>query len=71
MWDEENWKWVREPAVTYVFKGSRYWVVEDMTVVDGPRPISEWGFPSRIDAAFVWGKNGKTYVFKGEFIFFL
>ena len=35
---------------------------------DSPRHISDLGLPanlSEVDAAFVWGKNGKTYIFRG------
>lgn len=44
--------------------------------MDGyPRPLSEWGMKTkngvlvdRVDAAFIWAHNGKTYLFSsGEF----
>ncbi|KAK2876886.1 hypothetical protein Q8A67_020982 [Cirrhinus molitorella] len=55
------------------FIGSQYWVFKD-TMVDSryPRPLSDWGMIShdgsevkRVDAAFVWAHNGKTYIFSG------
>lgn len=37
-----------------------------------PRPLSEWGMRSRsgalvekVEAAFIWAHNGKTYLFSG------
>ncbi|CAL4067849.1 unnamed protein product [Meganyctiphanes norvegica] len=53
---------------TYVFKGSKYWKLNNDGVHDGyPKSIStNWdGLPSNIDAAFTWS-NGKTYFFKGS-----
>ncbi|XP_040923179.1 matrix metalloproteinase-17 isoform X2 [Toxotes jaculatrix] len=58
------------------FIGSQYWVFKDTEVMKGyPRPLSEWGMRTkrgklvdRVDAAFIWAHNGKTYVFsEGEF----
>lgn len=52
----------------YVFKGSKYWKLEDNAIAPGyPRSISkDWaGLPDNIDAAFTW-TNGKTYFFKGS-----
>ena len=47
----------------------QYWVYDGYNFVEGsPRHISELGLPdnlSEVDAAFVWGKNGKTYIFRG------
>lgn len=51
---------------TFVFKGDKYWKLEDEGVAAGyPKLISKsWpGLPSNLDAAFTY-KNGKTYFFK-------
>ena len=53
--------------------GSQYWVFKDTVAMSGyPRPLSEWGMRSkrgmlvdRVDAAFIWAHNGKTYLFSG------
>lgn len=55
------------------FIGSQYWVFKDTAVSSGyPRPLSDWGLIShdgkdvkRVEAAFVWAHNGKTYIFSG------
>ncbi|XP_035998458.1 matrix metalloproteinase-17-like [Fundulus heteroclitus] len=55
------------------FIGSQYWVFKDTIAMSGyPRPLSDWNMrtPSgtkvdRVDAAFVWAHNGKTYLFSG------
>ncbi|RXN12067.1 matrix metallo ase-25-like protein [Labeo rohita] len=55
------------------FIGSQYWVFKDTAAVSGyPRPLSDWGLVShdgsdvkRVDAAFIWAHNGKTYIFSG------
>ncbi|XP_008281497.1 matrix metalloproteinase-17 [Stegastes partitus] len=58
------------------FIGSEYWVFKDTEAMAGyPRPLSEWGMRrkngqlvDRVDAAFVWAHNGKTYLFsEGEY----
>lgn len=52
------------------FKGAQYWIFDGVSFVENsPRPLSDLGLPSnlpRIDAAFVWGKNDKTYFFSGD-----
>lgn len=55
------------------FIGSQYWVFKDTVVMGGyPRPLAEWGMRTRsgtlvdkVDAAFIWAHNGKTYLFSG------
>nr|XP_057918492.1 matrix metalloproteinase-17 [Doryrhamphus excisus] len=58
------------------FIGSQYWVFKDTVAMSGyPRPLSDWGMRrksgavvDRVDAAFIWAHNGKTYLFsEGEF----
>ncbi|XP_042364162.1 matrix metalloproteinase-17 isoform X2 [Plectropomus leopardus] len=58
------------------FIGPQYWVFKDTVAMSGyPRPLSEWGMRTRsgqlverVDAAFIWAHNGKTYLFSsGEF----
>lgn len=60
-------------CITSFHTGSQYWVFKDTMVVAGyPRPLSDWGLIShdgsevkRVDAAFIWAHNGKTYIFSG------
>uniref|UniRef100_A0A8C2L6W3 Matrix metallopeptidase 25b n=1 Tax=Cyprinus carpio TaxID=7962 RepID=A0A8C2L6W3_CYPCA len=55
------------------FIGSQYWVFKDTMAISGyPRPLSDWGLIShdgsevrKVDAAFIWSHNGKTYIFSG------
>ncbi|KAK7123108.1 hypothetical protein R3I94_020029 [Phoxinus phoxinus] len=55
------------------FIGSQYWVFKDTMAMAGyPRPLSDWGLIShdgkdvkRVEAAFIWAHNGKTYIFSG------
>ncbi|XP_029383232.1 matrix metalloproteinase-25 [Echeneis naucrates] len=55
------------------FIGPQYWVFKDTQAMSGyPRPLSDWGMRTertalvdRVDAAFVWAHNGKTYLFSG------
>ncbi|KAM9426637.1 matrix metalloproteinase-17 [Pholidichthys leucotaenia] len=56
------------------FIGSQYWVFKDTEAMSGyPRPLSDWGMRrksgqlvDRVDAAFIWAHNGKTYLFSGR-----
>lgn len=65
-------------AVSFVFSlppaaGSQYWVFRDNMAKEGyPRPLSDWGMRmsdgrlvDKVEAAFVWAHNGKTYLFSG------
>ena len=49
---------------------SQFWVYDGYNFVeDSPRHISDLGLPvnlSEVDAAFVWDKNGKTYIFRNS-----
>ncbi|KAG7459855.1 hypothetical protein MATL_G00215130 [Megalops atlanticus] len=55
------------------FIGDQYWVFKDTSSLPGyPRPLSDWGLRAangkaseRVEAAFVWAHNGKTYLFSG------
>lgn len=55
------------------FIGSQYWVFKDTQAMRGyPRPLSDWGMKTssgkdvdKVDAAFIWAHNGKTYLFSG------
>ncbi|XP_053722589.1 matrix metalloproteinase-17 [Synchiropus splendidus] len=58
------------------FIGSQYWVFKDTVAKSNyPRPLSDWGMKTKngmnvrkVDAAFIWAHNGKTYLFSdGEF----
>ncbi|XP_058477698.1 matrix metalloproteinase-25 [Solea solea] len=66
----------RSDSSIVFFIGSQYWVFKDTAAMSGyPRPLSEWGMirksgavVDRVDAAFIWAHNGKTYLFsRGEF----
>ncbi|KAG7492136.1 hypothetical protein MATL_G00011310 [Megalops atlanticus] len=56
------------------FIGNQYWVFKDTkSLPEYPRPLSEWGMrmrdgqeAQRVEAAFVWAHNGKTYLFSGK-----
>ncbi|XP_064459768.1 matrix metalloproteinase-2-like isoform X2 [Ornithodoros turicata] len=52
------------------FSGRRYWLLDATNPLRGyPRPLTDLGLPStlsHIDAAMVWGHNGKTYFFSGD-----
>ena len=58
----------------FLLSGSQYWVFKDTIAMDGyPRPLSDWGMITksgvpvdRVDAAFIWAHNGKTYLFSGD-----
>lgn len=53
-----------------IFNAFQYWVFDGNDFIDdSPRSISDYGFDenvTKIDAAMVWSKNGKTYLFAGE-----
>jgi matrix metalloproteinase-14 (membrane-inserted) len=49
--------------------GNQYWKFMNMEALSGyPKSIQEGfpGIPANLDAATVWGGNGKIYFFKGE-----
>jgi hypothetical protein len=51
------------------FIGNQYWVFSGNNAEQGPQPLTKLGLPPdvvRIDAAMVWGHNGKTYLFSGN-----
>ncbi|EDO41167.1 predicted protein [Nematostella vectensis] len=53
--------------ITFFFKGKLYWKYQGFKVYpDYPKRISNWGLPGKIDAAFVWGRNGRTYFIKDD-----
>jgi len=47
--------------------GQRMWVFDgNVLEAHSPRPLTDLGLPGDlpgVDAAFAWGKNGRTYVF--------
>lgn len=53
-----------------LFNGAQYWTFDGNDFIDdSPRPISDYGFDAnitKVDAAMVWSKNGRTYLFAGE-----
>ena len=63
---EEGWD---DPKCCF-YTGDKYWRFDaDKTPSLGyPKSIQEGfpGVPSNLDAAFVWGGNGKIYFFKGN-----
>ncbi|XP_077510510.1 matrix metalloproteinase-2-like isoform X2 [Amblyomma americanum] len=52
------------------FIGRKYWLFSSNHPLPGyPRPLTNLGLPaslSHVDAAMVWGHNGKTYFFSGD-----
>lgn len=50
--------------------GDEYWVYSASTLEPGyPKPLTSLGLPpsvKRVDAAFNWSKNKKTYIFAGK-----
>ncbi|XP_010749710.3 matrix metalloproteinase-25 isoform X1 [Larimichthys crocea] len=63
----------RSDSSIIFFIGPQYWIFKDTVAMSGyPRPLSEWGMRSRsgalvekVEAAFIWAHNGKTYLFSG------
>lgn len=59
----------RPDSAIIIFSGDQYWVFDGNDFVENsPRPISDYGFENvtKIDAAMVWSKNGRTYLFSGN-----
>lgn len=59
----------RLDSAIVIFSGDQYWVFNgDYFIENSPRPISDYGFDNvtKIDAAMVWSKNGRTYLFSGS-----
>ncbi|XP_071789517.1 stromelysin-3-like isoform X1 [Asterias amurensis] len=51
---------------TFLFKGARMWRFTDFVLDSGyPKKTAPRGIPQTPNAAFVWGGNGKIYIFKG------
>uniref|UniRef100_A0A1S4M2M4 Matrix metalloproteinase, putative n=1 Tax=Ixodes scapularis TaxID=6945 RepID=A0A1S4M2M4_IXOSC len=52
------------------FSGKKYWLFNGNRPLPGyPRPLTDLGLPAtltHLDAALVWGHNGKTYFFSGD-----
>lgn len=50
--------------------GKKYWLFSGNRPLPGyPRPLTDLGLPAtltHLDAALVWGHNGKTYFFSGD-----
>ncbi|XP_075220209.1 stromelysin-2-like [Lycorma delicatula] len=53
-----------------IFSGKDFWVYDGNQFIDeSPQPISRYGLPDyveKVDAAMVWQKNKKTYLFRGD-----
>ena len=56
--------------VYFLFSGELFWIFDGETFVENsPRPLTDLGLPAdlkKLDAAFVWAKNRKTYFFSGN-----
>ncbi|KAL1140620.1 hypothetical protein AAG570_000550 [Ranatra chinensis] len=55
----------------YIFQRSdKFWVFDGFDFIeDSPRPITDYGLPNyvkSVDAAMVWAKDSKTYIFSGD-----
>lgn len=48
-------------------QGDKYWKFFNRRRIYGPNDIKQGfrGVPDNVEAAMVWGGNGKTYFFKG------
>lgn len=59
----------RSDSAIVIFSGNQYWVFDgDYFIENSPRPIGDYGFENvtKIDAAMVWSKNDRTYLFSGN-----
>lgn len=56
--------------IYYLITGKRYWLYAGNNPLPGyPKPLHNLGLPydlEKIDAAMVWGHNGRTYLFAGQ-----
>ena len=54
----------------YLYIGKQFWVFDGHNLVENsPRPLTDLGLsPSvdKVDAAFVWGKNNRAYLFSRD-----
>ena len=60
-----NWNIFKQR--TYLWAGNRYWVFDGDRMVEENSYLDNLGLPDgldQLDAAFVWGKNKKTYFFR-------
>lgn len=53
-----------------LFSGKRYWIFDGLNFLHPEaRPITDFGLPDtleKVDAAMLWSKNQKTYIFAGD-----
>ena len=59
-----RWRYINYDSVTILFTATQFYVYKaDQTLVEGyPRPLSDLGIDSPVDAAFVWFGNGAIYL---------
>ncbi|GJQ71260.1 hypothetical protein Trydic_g10999 [Trypoxylus dichotomus] len=61
----------RPDGMIILFAGPEVWVYDGYEFIENsPRPLSAYGLPhslDKIDAVHIWDKNGKTYLYKGDY----